>query len=192
MALFGLLKPRPLERAAFGLYGQAVAQARLPLWYAAPPEGPGVPDTLDGRFDMVGVFVFLLIDRLRTDSDKRGPALAQAVFDAMFADMDQSLREMGVGDLSVGKRVKAMWTAFNGRAYVYSAALTLAESGGSDADLLSALSRNVWRSEETLPGAAVLGRHMLAVRRALAGQGLDALLAGQVAFPAPTEPPAAP
>ena len=197
MALFGLLKPRPLERAAFGLYGQAVAQARLTLWYAAPPEGPnsqgvGVPDTLDGRFDMVGVFVFLLIDRLRTDSDKRGPALAQAVFDAMFADMDQSLREMGVGDLSVGKRVKAMWTAFNGRAYVYSAALSLAESGaesgGGDADLLSALSRNVWRSEATLPGAAVLGRHMLAVRRALAAQGLDALAAGRVEFPAPSVP----
>lgn len=193
MALFGLLNPRPHERAAFGLYGQAVAQARLPAWYGPPPDGALVPDTLDGRFDMVGLFVFLLIDRLRTDPDKRGPALAQAVFDAMFADMDQSLREMGVGDLSVGKRVKAMWTAFNGRAYVYSAALTLAESGaesgaesdGGDADLLSALSRNVWRSEATVPGAAVLGRHMLAVRRALAAQGLDALAAGQVAFPPP-------
>jgi cytochrome b pre-mRNA-processing protein 3 len=192
VALFGLLKPRPHERAAFALYGQAVAQARQPFWYGPPPTGPGVPDTLDGRFDMVGVFVFLLLDRLRTDPDKAAGELAQAVFDAMFADMDQSLREMGVGDLSVGKRVKAMWTAFNGRAYVYSAALTLAEqpqgdSGRGDADLLSALSRNVWRSEATVAGATVLGRYMLAARRVLAAQPLAALQAGQAAFPAPPD-----
>lgn len=178
MALFGLLKPRLHERAAFDLYGLAVAQARLPAWY----ESHLVPDTLDGRFDMVGVFAFLLIDRLQADPDPRGAALAQAVFDAMFADMDQTLREMGVGDLSVGKRVKAMWTAFNGRAHAYSAALDQADSGL--APLVAALSRNVWRSSEPVPGAQGLASHMLAARQALAGQGLADLAAGRVAFPA--------
>lgn len=178
MALFGLLKPRPHERAAFALYGQAVAQARLPAWY----ESHGVPDTLDGRFDMVGVFAFLLIDRLQADPDPRGAGLAQAVFDAMFADMDQTLREMGVGDLSVGKRVKAMWTAFNGRAHAYSAAL---DGAGTDAaPLVAALSRNVWRSTDPVAGAQRLGLHMLAARAALAGQGLAALADGRVSFPA--------
>jgi cytochrome b pre-mRNA-processing protein 3 len=178
VALFGLLKSRPHERAAFTLYGQAVAQARLPGWY----ESHGVPDTLDGRFDMVGVFAFLLIDRLQADSDPRGQALAQAVFDAMFADMDQTLREMGVGDLSVGKRVKAMWTAFNGRAHAYRAALDQAEA--DTAPLVSALSRNVWRSSETAPGARALASHMRAVRSVLAAQDLDALAQGSVSFPA--------
>lgn len=177
MALFGLLKPRPHERAAFTLYGHAVAQARLPGWY----ESHAVPDTLDGRFDMVGVFAFLLIDRLQADSDPRGAALAQAVFDAMFADMDQTLREMGVGDLSVGKRVKAMWTAFNGRAHAYSAALDRAATDA--APLVAALSRNVWRSTEVVPGAQGLAAHMVAVRRALAGQALAGLADGRVSFP---------
>ncbi len=179
MALFGLLKPRPHERAAFSLYGQAVGQARLPVWY----ESHGVPDTLDGRFDMVGVFTFLLIDRLQADAEPAGTALAQAVFDAMFADMDQTLREMGVGDLAVGKRVKAMWTAFNGRAHAYSAALDQAPD--DLAPLVAALSRNVWRSPDPVPGAAGLAAHMLAVRGALAGQALAGLADGHVTFPAP-------
>ena len=95
------------ERAGFALYTSAVAAARSPFFYTA--------DTLDGRFDLVGLHVFLLIDRLRRDPPP-GPELAQAVFDAMFADMDVNLREMGVGDLSVGKKVRAMWEAFHGRA----------------------------------------------------------------------------
>ena len=61
----------------------------------------GVPDTLDGRFDLIALHAFLLIHRLQ-DAPEPGPALAQAVFDAMFRDMDQNLREIGVGDLSVG------------------------------------------------------------------------------------------
>src|SRR5580692_7275438 len=95
------------ERIGFRLYGAAVAAAREPYCYAEH----GVPDTLDGRFDLIGLHVFLLIDRLRF-LPAPGQALAQAAFDAMFGDMDTALREMGVGDLSVGRRVRAMWEAF--------------------------------------------------------------------------------
>ena len=82
----------------------------------------GVPDTLDGRFDLVALHAFLLIHRLQ-DAPDPGPALAQAVFDAMFSDMDNNLREIGVSDLSVGKRMRAMWEAFHGRAKVYATAI---------------------------------------------------------------------
>jgi cytochrome b pre-mRNA-processing protein 3 len=189
MGWFGLLRRRPHERAGFELYGAAVAAARDPALFA----GFGVPDTLDGRFDLVGLHVALLIRRLRRDADPRGPALAQAVFDAMFSDMDLNLREMGVGDLSVGKRVKRMWEAFHGRAQAYEAAL----DAGDAAALAAALARNVWRGEPPgagpdgapQPPALGLAGHALAIERALAGQDFSALLAGRVSLvPGPAVP----
>jgi cytochrome b pre-mRNA-processing protein 3 len=174
MPLASLFRRRSFEAEAFALYGAAVAQARDPLWYAQLC----VPDTLDGRFDMIALFVFLVVDRARRDEDRRGPVLAQAVFDAMFADMDQNLREMGVGDLSVGKKVKTMWEAFNGRAQAYAAAL----QSPDQSVLAEALARNVWRSK-SVPGAA----HSLAraVRREaahLAAQPFARLASGAVTF----------
>lgn len=185
--MLGLLAPfrrKPLERPGFALYTAAVAGARDPWFFGAL----GVPDSLDGRFDLVALHVALLIRRLRRDPDPRGAALAQAVFDAMFADMDVNLREMGVGDISVGKRVKRMWEALHGRALAYEAAL----DAGDMAALAAALRRNVWRAEpdsETGPGteALRLAAHAARVDEALAGQGLAALLRGEVRFPAPEE-----
>lgn len=185
-----LERRRPHERAGFALYGAAVAAARAPVLF-----GPGfaVPDTLDGRFDLVGLHAALVIRRLRGDPDPRGPALAQAVFDAMFSDMDQTLREMGVGDLSVGKRVRQMWEAFHGRARAYEAAL----EAGDETALAQALARNVWRgaapgagADDGLPGAPArrLAAYARAVDDALARQSLAALAAGAVTFPAPTIP----
>ena len=166
------------ERAGFSLYSAAVAAARDPWLY----EGIGVPDTLDGRFDMVGLHAFLVIRRL-TGEPASGAALAQAVFDAMFSDMDINLREMGVGDLSVGRRVRAMWEAFHGRSKAYTAALASAEPAVLDA----ALARNVWRGTLPPDGAApALARLVRAQAAHLAGQALAAMAAGQVHFlPAP-------
>lgn len=183
MGLLGLFRRKPHERAGFELYGAAVAAARDP-WHCGP--AVGVPDTLDGRFDLVGLYVALLIRRLRADPDPRGAALAQAVFDAMFADMDINLREMGVSDLSVGKRVKRMWEAFHGRALAYEAALDAGDAEG----LAAALLRNLWRVEPAGAGEAAAGAARLASQAAraaasLAGQDLPALLRGAVRFPAP-------
>ncbi|MBP0463181.1 ubiquinol-cytochrome C chaperone [Roseomonas sp. PWR1] len=174
MGLLGMFRRRPHERAGFELYGAAVGAARSPALFAAL----GIPDTVEGRFDLVSLHVGLLIRRLRTDGDARGPALAQAVFDAMFADMDLNLREMGVGDLSVGKRVRRMWEAFHGRSLAYEAAI----DSDDRAALADALARNVWRGEapEEAPG------RLAAIARAqaahLAGQGIEAMVAGRVAF----------
>ena len=114
MGLLSLIRRGRYERVGFELYGAAVAAARDPFLYTALR----VPDTLDGRFDMIGLHTFLLIQRLKREPAP-GPALAQAVFDAMFSDMDINLREMGVGDLSVGRKVRVMWEAFHGRAAAY-------------------------------------------------------------------------
>ena len=161
------------------LYGAAVAAAREPYCYAAQ----GVPDTLDGRFDLIGLHAFLLIHRLRFLPDP-GPALAQAVFDAMFSDMDKALREMGVGDLSVGRRVRTMWEAFHGRARAYEAGLQSTDP----AALPAALARNIWRGTAPPPGAAdALTRLTRAQHAHLASQNAAGLLAGNASFLPPAE-----
>lgn len=175
MGLLGLFRRKPHERAGFALYGAAVAAARRPELF----ESFGVPDTLDGRFDLVSLHVALVIRRIRRDGDAAAKPLAQAVFDAMFSDMDMNLREMGVGDLAVGKRVKRMWEAFHGRAQAYEAAL----EAGDAAALEAALARNVWRGEPPEGAPAGLAAHAVAADAALATQSFAALLAGEARFP---------
>lgn len=170
----GLLRRERHERTGFELYNTAVAAARDPFLYVTA----GVPDTLDGRFDLVGLHAFLLIHRISRAPDP-GPKVAQAVFDAMFSDMDVNLREMGVGDLSVGKRVKHMWDAFHGRSVVY----TEAVDAGDGAALEAALGRNLWRGGTPPEGAtAMLARMVRAQIAALAAQDDDRLFRGEVRF----------
>ncbi|MCW5773204.1 MAG: ubiquinol-cytochrome C chaperone family protein [Rhodospirillaceae bacterium] len=164
-----------VKRNASALYAAAVAQARRPEFYTVI----GVPDTLDGRFDMIVLHIHLLCRRLAThDAGPGGGELAQALFDAMFADMDRNLREMGVGDPSIPRRIKAMAKAFYGRGQAYEGALA-----GGDAALTAALARNIFNAESA-PGAAALAGY---VRRAIAAIGSAtpaAFAAGQIAFPA--------
>lgn len=170
----GLGRRNRHERAGFQLYGSAVAAARDPYLYTAL----GAPDTLDGRFDLVGLHAFLLIQRLKPEPEP-GPGVAQAVFDAMFSDMDINLRELGVSDMSIGRRVRAMWEAFHGRANVYGAAMT---AGDADA-LEAALARNIWRGADPPDGsAAALRRAVLAQSAHLSGQRFEDLIAGTATF----------
>ncbi|MGH7248056.1 MAG: ubiquinol-cytochrome C chaperone family protein, partial [Pseudomonadota bacterium] len=111
--LLAALFNRKSRTAVQALYGAIVAAARNPAFYA----DRGVPDTLDGRFELIALHAFLAIRRLKQSADSA--AYAQALFDTMFADLDRNLREMGVGDLSVGRQVKTMAKAFYGRVVAY-------------------------------------------------------------------------
>ncbi len=175
-SLSGLLGRNRTERTGYELYNKAVAAARQPYFYAEL----GVPDTLDGRFDMVGLHSFLLIRRL--SSEPSGKQLAQAVFDAMFNDMDVNLREMGVGDLSVGKKVKVMWEAFHGRASVFAEAMQV----GPEA-LADALERNIWPGEQMRIPASNLARLVYAQDAHLARLSLIQLRSDQPVFLTPAE-----
>lgn len=175
------------DRRPFALYGAIVAQARQPAFYTAF----GVPDTLDGRFDMVVLHVVLATRRLRDEA----PAQQQALFDLFISDMDRSLREMGVGDLTVPKRMKVMAAAFYGRLEAYGAAL----SGADAPALAAAIERNLFpeaaegkTAEPTLPdqstpsvAARGLAAYALAGEAAISAAPLDAVLAGQLPFPDP-------
>lgn len=161
-----------LDRAAGRLYARVVEQARRPAFYA---EG-GVPDTLDGRFEMVALHCFLLLHRLK--QSPKAQALAQAVFDLMFDDMDSSLREMGAGDLGVGRRVRRMAEGFLGRMAAYDRGL----ADGSAA-LLEAVRRNVYG---TIAGGgydpAPMAEYVRQAAEALARQPVEPIMQGSVEF----------
>ena len=136
--MFG--RKNPHEAAAAALYRRTAEQARAPELF----EACGIPDTLDGRFDALALHAALVIDRLRREPD--GEAMAQAFFDAMFRHLDLTLREIGVQDLGVGRRIKIMAEGFHGRALAYREAL----AGGGE-PLADVLRRNAYggRSPES-------------------------------------------
>lgn len=174
-----LFRSNPNRAAAQDLYAAIVAQARQPAFYAAL----GVPDTVDGRFEMVALHAFLVLRRLK-ETPAPGAALGQALFDAMFADMDRSLREMGVGDLGVGRRVKSMAEGFYGRIGAYDAALLLP----ADDALQEALRRNVYgtvKHGSSLAGARALAVYVRASAATLAAQDLAELEGGRPRFTTP-------
>jgi cytochrome b pre-mRNA-processing protein 3 len=143
--LFNLRRRRERRETIDRLYGAIVAQARLPLFYARL----NVPDTVEGRFDLLVLHVYLLFRRLAGE-DEETRAIAQGVFDRFIADLDDSLREMGTGDLAVPKRMRSMGEAFYGRATAYDAALR----SDDDAALAGALLRNVYSGEPLAEDAA--------------------------------------
>lgn len=136
-----MFRRRPSSARAREIYGNIVRQARGQAFY----RDLGVPDTVDGRFEMVALHAFLVLRRLKGDEET-----GQRLLDAMFDDMDVNLREMGAGDMGVAKRVKAMAEAFYGRLAAYDAAL-----GGSDEALSRALARNLYRTLPAPPGDAL-------------------------------------
>ncbi len=163
--------------AASALYLALVNQSRQPVFYV----DHGVPDVLEGRYDMIILHAWLVLRRLGdrvpdAQKDLAG-ALSQAVYDLMFADMDRNLREMGVGDLGVGKRIRRMAEAFYGRVNAYDTALA------GQGDLSQALARNLY--QKNTPDAAQLALMQSYVRAQidhLQGLALSELLQGRVSF----------
>jgi cytochrome b pre-mRNA-processing protein 3 len=153
-------------------YEAIVAAARHPVFYA----DWGVPDTLDGRFDMISLHAFLVLDRLKGQEQ----AFRQGLVDELFADMDRSLREMGVGDLSVGKKVRKMAEVFYGRLAAYDQAL-----GSAAGELESALSRNIFPDAPDAPGPHLLAAHVKDQRAHLARQEAGDIARGNVRFKEP-------
>jgi len=154
-----------------------MAQARHPAFYA----DLFVPDTLDGRFDMLVLHAFLVFHRLKGEAPP-ADELAQKVFDEMFMDLDHTIREMGVGDISVGKRIKKMASAFYGRAQAYDKAVT-----AGDSDLLAdALARNLFPDGGAPPEPIThLSQYVLAAAAALRAQPAEDFVAARFSYVEP-------
>jgi len=164
--------PSPDQLTANALYNVLVGQSRQPGFYVAG----GVADTLDGRFDMIVLHAFLVMRRLR-DGGVPGEALSQALFDEMFADMDRSLREAGVGDLSIGKRIGKMGELFYGLLLNVNRAL----DADDRADMAGVLSRNFFEGE-TPESLDAFTAYVFDAARALDEQNPADILSGTLAF----------
>jgi cytochrome b pre-mRNA-processing protein 3 len=176
MVLERLFRRQQEDEAVTSLYAQIVAQARRAEFY----EVMGVPDSLDGRFDILVLHAFLFFHRLK-EEDKPIRDFGQAVFDAMFADMDQNLREMGVSDVVVGKRVKKMASAFYGRATAYDEALV------DPSQLETVIRRNIFPEQDVSDTVLrALAQYVTASVEKLSTQEVGAFLSGSLVF---AEPP---
>jgi cytochrome b pre-mRNA-processing protein 3 len=169
----------PQGRTIAALYGAIVAQARSVSFYA----DFGVPDTVEGRFDLIVLHLVLLLHRLGRQAEAErglGQQLGQDLFDEFCRDLDGNLREMGTGDLAVPKKMQAFAGAFYGRQAAYLAAL----SGPDGRDFEKALARNIFPLGDDARAAQLAAYARAAVSR-LDAQDDGALLRGEVVFPSP-------
>ena len=173
--IFPLLRRRARPDTISALYGTIVAQARLPVFY----RDYGVPDTVNGRFDLLVLHLALVLHR--TEDDPYMRTVGQALFDRFCTDMDHNLREMGVGDLTVPRQMKRVGEAYYGRAQAYKAAL----AQENDQALVEALTRNVFGD---IPGQGSVVRLATYIREAvghLRKQPVAVFLAGRLELPDP-------
>jgi cytochrome b pre-mRNA-processing protein 3 len=160
------------DRSIRDLYGAIVAQARVPAFYS----GYGVPDTVQGRFDLIVLHLVLVLAQIGQSDDSAERVIGQKLFDEFCRDLDDNLREMGVGDLAVPKRMRSFAEAFYGRQAAYLAALAATDQR----ELENALARNIFDDVKAGGGPVRLAAY---VRATLACEAL--LLRGQVTFPKP-------
>jgi len=171
---FNHRKPRLPPRGTIeAIYGMIVTQAREPLFY----RHLGVADTVNGRFDLLLMHLWLMLRRLKALDG--GTELSQALFDRFCEDMDDNLREMGVGDLTVPKRMQAFGEAFYGRTAAYDLALT-----DSPEALAQALCKNILNGEK-FEQARQLASYAEAAMAALERCDPATLLRGVWMFPKP-------
>ena len=184
--ILGAFRRGDHSRNIHGLYGAIVAQARSPVFYTHY----GVSDSVEGRFELIVLHLMLVLRRLsangvaaseREPSLGPGSAVGQRLFDVFCRDLDDNLREMGVGDLAVPRRMRQFGEAFYGRQAAYAAAL-----GAVDPQKLEkALARNILGEGNAGEKAAPLARYMRAAAAQLDAQPEDALIAGRAVFPSP-------
>ena len=172
--ILNLFRRTPRDGTIAVLYGAIVAQARNPAFY----QQYGVPDTANGRLEMIMLHSVLVLRRLEANDALR--PLGQALFDYFCSDMDANLREMAVGDMAVPRKMKAIAEAFYGRKRAYDTALA---APGPD-ELAAALARNV-HPEPDAAGVRHLAAYMRDAVRTLAGVDDAALARGALAFPDP-------
>ncbi|MET0221379.1 MAG: ubiquinol-cytochrome C chaperone family protein [Tardiphaga sp.] len=166
--------PAPMRGTIEAIYGMIVAQAREPLFY----RDLAVPDTVDGRFDMLLLHLWLVLRRMPPKDDAQG-VLPQGLFDRFCSDMDDNLRELGTSDLKVPRKMQEFGRAFYGRTAAYDAALGL----GAEA-LAAALSKNIYNGRD-IENARRLAAYVAAADAALAAIGGETLATAAWRFPSP-------
>jgi cytochrome b pre-mRNA-processing protein 3 len=172
--LQGLFAPSPAKAAGRRLYDAAAAKARDPAFYL----DAGAPDTPNGRFELYTLHVVLILHRLKGEG-RNASLVGQALFDTYLRALDDSLRDLGVGDLSVGKKMRKLGEAFYGRAKAYDKAL---EAGGGE-PLEALITRTLFDGGQAA-GAGALTGYVSRAATALAAVPLDRVLEADFTWPA--------
>lgn len=168
--ILSLFRKNSATEPVYAVYNSIVAQSRQPVFYAQW----AVPDTVTGRFDMISLHMAMLFRRLRHEGDG-AKTFSQAVFDLFFKDMDRSLREMGVTDIGVPKKIQKMGSLFFGLL----AALNQALDQSDEVALADVLVRNVYEGNEG-EHVAALAAYLRALDARLAAQPADAITNGRI------------
>jgi cytochrome b pre-mRNA-processing protein 3 len=171
-----MFAPSAAKAAGARLYEAVVAQARMPALYSRL----GAPDTIEGRFELYSLHVALILLRLKGQGAEAS-ASSQALFDHYVSGLDHGLREMGVGDLSVGKKMRKLGEAFYGR--MLSCEEAVADL--PDTAALAALIRRTVLAGDDAADPQPLCAYVVACRERLAAQSTNDVAAGRVAWPAP-------
>jgi len=169
--LKGLFAPNPAKTAGRQLFASAAGKARDPAFYL----DAAVPDTHEGRFELYNLHVALVLRRLKGEGAAR---VRQALFDAYVRSLDDSLRDMGVGDLSVGKKMRRLGEAIYGRLKGYEEALDAA-----DDEALRALIGRTMFDDAQAPSAGPIANYVRRTDAALAATPLDAVLTADLPWP---------
>jgi len=174
--IFAMFRRSGNDQVIERLHGDIVAAVRQPAFYADYL----VDDTFEGRFELLALFATVLVRRL-AQLPSPAPEVAQELTDRIFSELDAAMREMGVGDLAVPKRIKKFAAAFLGRRKAYDDALSAASPEG----LATALARNVYglEGEENVERAARLARYAMAAEAAFALAPLETFASGSAPFP---------
>lgn len=175
--MFGLFRTRRHNQAIVNRqYAALTAASREPVFFL----DFNVPDTVMGRFEMLAV-VMILFFRRTANSPLSGQQLAQEIVDAFFQDLDHSIRELGIGDVGVPKRMKKFAGMFYGRLESYAAAIDADDAAG----LARALARNIHPAAPDAQDMHALASYMLDAEKTLAGVPEDTIAAGAMTMPVP-------
>lgn len=175
--MLSILKAKnPYEQPAREVYTSIVQAIREPVFYSEY----SVPDTLDGRFDLMLLHIFMVVQQILSVDNKDAEEFNQALFDITFADMDQSFREMGIGDMGIPKHMRRMMKAFNGRMHAYQAAL-------ENNTLQDSLRNNLYGTVEDVAADTLKNMESYIQReiKRLQAEGSEPLFNGNVEFKTP-------
>ena len=170
-----LFKPRPAVEAGRALFKALSAQARRPVFY----ERLGVADTVEGRFELYVMHLLLVLHRLKGQG-ARAAETSQATFDTFLRNLDEGLRDMGVGDLSVGKKMRKLGEAVYGRMKGYDRAFAEVDPAAA---LEALIARTVYQGRADAPGAGPLARYAAAAVARFAAQPLEQVLQSKLDWP---------
>lgn len=171
-------KKSPFEQEAKDIYAQCLELVRIDSFYIDYK----IEDSMESRFDLMLAHIYLIIEHNINNDKTNALTLNQSLFDALFADMDQTLREMGIGDMGLPKRIKKMMLGFNGRQHSYKAAFDALDESNTPAQLEETIAKNIYASRKAHNTSKRLASYLMKQRQYIKTTYSSEMITGQDIF----------